>query len=80
MLITIHTPDGPQTLDTDTLTEEERVAVEVNLAHHLNDKHTKAVTAWRNWDRLSTAQKDTILKNLLWYALVQEERLAQDEV
>lgn len=80
MFITIHTPDGPMTLDTDTLTEDERVGADLNLAHHVNDKHTKAVAAWRHWDQLTAAQKDTILKNLLWYVLVQEERLAQDEV
>jgi len=80
MLITIHTPDGQQTIDTYTLTEAERIALGVNLQHHINDVHKQALNAWRNWRSLTLAQKDTIVKNLLWHALYQEGLLEQTDV
>ncbi len=45
------------------------------LKQEFNDIHTQAINAYKNWDSLTLAQKDTILKNLLKYALWREGRL-----
>jgi hypothetical protein len=39
------------------------------LAQEFNDIHEKAILALQNWGSLTLAQKDTILKNLLKWAL-----------
>lgn len=38
---------------------------EEQLAKEMNDKHEQAILALKNWDSLTLAQKDIILKNLL---------------
>jgi hypothetical protein len=45
------------------------------LEHEFNEVHTAAIAAYKNWDSLTLAQKDTILKNLVKYALWKEGRL-----
>lgn len=79
-IVRLHTPTGIQEVDTDTLTEQERIEMEANLQHHMNEKHIQGLQAWRNWSSLTAAQKDTILKNLLWWALAREGYLEQDEI
>jgi len=39
------------------------------LAKKFNDMHTQAIAALKNWSSLTLAQKDTILKNLVKWAL-----------
>ena len=39
------------------------------LAAEFNDVHDKAILAYKNWGSLTLAQKDTILKNLVKWAL-----------
>lgn len=45
------------------------------LASEFNEVHEKAILALKNWDSLTLAQKDTILKNLLKWALWKDGRL-----
>lgn len=45
------------------------------LAKEMNDAHEKAILALKNWDTLTLAQKDAILKGLLKWALWKDERL-----
>ena len=39
------------------------------LDKEFNDAHKRAILALKNWSRLTLAQKDTILKNLIKWAL-----------
>ena len=39
------------------------------LTLEFNDVHEKAILALKNWNSLTLAQKDTILKNLVKWAL-----------
>lgn len=39
------------------------------LAGEMNDVHSQAISALKNWYSLSSAQKDTILKSLVKWAL-----------
>ena len=39
------------------------------LAEEFNNVHTQAILALKNWGSLTLAQKDTILKNLVKWAL-----------
>lgn len=45
------------------------------LQAEFNDIHSQAILALKNWDTLTLAQKDVILKNLLRWALWKDERL-----
>lgn len=45
------------------------------LAETFNAMHAQAIQAYKNWDSLSLAQKDTILKNLLLWVLWKDGRL-----
>ena len=42
------------------------------LTLEFNDVHTQAILALKNWNSLTPAQKDTILKNLVKWALWKE--------
>ena len=42
---------------------------EEQLAHEFNEVHETAILALKNWDSLTLAQKDTILKHLIKWAL-----------
>jgi len=50
-----------------TLTEEE--LYQEQLEAEFNDVHDKAINALNNWGSLTSKQKDTILKNLVKWAL-----------
>lgn len=45
------------------------------LETQFNEVHETAILALKNWDTLTLAQKDTILKNLLKWALWKDGRL-----
>ena len=46
-----------------------------SLAQEFNDVHEQAILALKHWDSLTISQKDTILRNLLKWALWKDERL-----
>lgn len=45
------------------------------LAVDMNEIHDTAILAYKNWDSLTLAQKDTILKGLVKWALWKDGRL-----
>lgn len=50
------------------------------LRVEFNEVHDQAIIALDNWDSLTIAQKDLILKKLLKWALWKDERLHLDAV
>ena len=56
----------------------DEVVVQENQAKEFNEIHLAAKQALANWDRLTLAQKDTILKNLLRWALWKDGWLKGD--
>lgn len=45
------------------------------LAQEFNDVHEVAIQALQNWGSLTMAQKDTVLKHLVKWALWKDDRL-----
>lgn len=60
--------------DTPTPPTDEQLYQE-QLTQEFNDKHTTAIQALNNWDSLTVSQKDTLLKNILKWALWKDGRL-----
>ena len=56
----------------------DEVVAQENQAKEFNEIHLAAKQALANWDRLTLAQKDTILKNLLRWALWKDGWLKGD--
>ena len=54
---------------------DEELAAERNRAEITNEIIIKGFQAYNNWGALTSAQKDNILKQLLWYVLVREGKL-----
>lgn len=87
MTVRLHTPQGTIEIDPATITDEELAtlgltrewadeqAYQEQLEEEFNSIHEQAILALKNWDSLTLAQKDTILKNLLKWALYREGRL-----
>ena len=66
--------DGNELEPTPYEVSEEQLYQE-QLGREFNDVHTQAILALKNWSSLTLAQKDTILKNLLRWALWKDEWL-----
>jgi len=56
----------------------DEVVAQENQAKEFNEIHLAAKQALANWDRLTLAQKDAILKNLLRWALWKDGWLKGD--
>lgn len=86
-MVTLHTPQGIIEVDPATITDEELAALgltrewadeqvyQQQLAVDMNEIHDTAILAYKNWDSLTPAQKDTILKNVIKWALWKDRRL-----
>ena len=69
--------DGVKVTEIPYGVSDEVVAQEMQ-AKEFNEIHTAAKQALANWDRLTLAQKDAILKNLLRWALWKDGWLKGD--
>jgi len=67
-------PHGTLTF-TDPIPPTDEELYQRQLEAEMNDVHQRAILAYKNWGSLTLAQKDTILKNLLKWALWKDGRL-----
>lgn len=62
-------PHGVLTIDDSPIGPTPEELYQKELVLEFNDIHTQAILAYKNWASLTLAQKDTILKNLVKWAL-----------
>ena len=60
---------------TDPIPPTDEELYQLQLVEEMNDVHEQAILALKNWASLTLAQKDTILKGLVKWALWKDEWL-----
>ena len=70
--------DGIYIGEEDVLEVPDEELYQEQLAEEMNSAHEQAISALKNWGNLTLAQKDTILKSLVKWALWKDGWLRLD--